>query len=447
VVVVLLVLAAAGTAYLVDPDRGAPDTPAAVPPPAGLRLPALTTPQPVAAPAPAGHPDAAAVRRALAPVLRDHDLGRHVVAAVATLGGTPLWATGHTSTPASTMKLLTSTAALDVLGPEHRFRTTVVADGRRGVVLVGGGDPLLSSAPQHDWPYAADVATLARATARALRGEGRRAVRVGYDARLFSGPAVDPQWPAGYVGDAVVSPISALWVDEGRAPSGYGRVADPAAAAADAFAAALRRAGITVTGSPRPRPARPGAAELAAVNSPPLGQVVEHTLLVSDNEAAEVLARQVGLAVSGEGSFRAGARAVLDTLSGLGVPTGDARTYDGSGLSRQDRLDPRTLTAVLELAASPDHPALRPVVTGLPVAGFTGSLADRFLQAPRGRGLVRAKTGTLSGVSGLAGIATDREGTPLVFAVLADRIRLPATLDARAALDDATSALAACRCG
>jgi D-alanyl-D-alanine carboxypeptidase/D-alanyl-D-alanine-endopeptidase (penicillin-binding protein 4) len=87
------------------------------------------------------------------------------------------------------------------------------------------------------------------------------------------------------------------------------------------------------------------------------------------------------------------------------------------------------------------------VVTGLPVAGFTGSLADRFLQAPRGRGLVRAKTGTLSGVSGLAGIATDREGTPLVFAVLADRIRLPATLDARAALDDATSALAACRCG
>ena len=447
VLLVLVVLAAAATAYLLGPDRGVPDTPAAVPPPSGLELPALTTPQPVAAAARAGRPDGAAVRRALAPVLRDHDLGRHVVASVATLGGTSLWAAGHTSTPASTMKLLTSTAALHVLGPEHRFRTTVAADGRRGVVLVGGGDPLLASTPQHDWPYAADVVTLARSTARALRGEGRKAVRIGYDAGLFTGPSTDPHWPADYVQDGVVSPISALWVDEGRAVNGYGRVADPAAAAADAFAAALRRAGVRVLGSPRPRPAPDGAPELAAVSSPPLGLVVERTLLLSDNEAAEVLARQVGVAVSGDGSFRAGATAVLDTLSGLGVQTEDARAYDGSGLSRQDRLDPRTLTAVLELAASADHPELRPVVTGLPVAGFTGSLTDRYDLAPRGRGLVRAKTGTLSGVSGLAGIATDREGTPLVFALLADRIHLADTLGARAALDAATSALAACRCG
>jgi D-alanyl-D-alanine carboxypeptidase/D-alanyl-D-alanine-endopeptidase (penicillin-binding protein 4) len=323
----------------------------------------------------------------------------------------------------------------------------VVADGRRGVVLVGGGDPLLAASPQQDWPRAADVVTLARSTARALRGEGRRAVRVGYDARLFTGPADDPHWPASYVGEGVVSPISALWVDEGRPAGGYGRVADPAAAAADAFAAALRRAGIRVIGSPRQRPAPDGAPELAAVTSPPLGLVVERTLLLSDNEAAEVLARQVGLAVSGEGSFRAGARDVLRTLSDLGVPTGDARAYDGSGLSRQDRLDPRTLTAVLELAASPDRPELRPVLTGLPVAGFTGSLAERFDRAVGGRGLVRAKTGTLTGVSGLAGVATDREGTPLVFAILADRIRLADTLDARAALDAATAALAGCRCG
>jgi D-alanyl-D-alanine carboxypeptidase/D-alanyl-D-alanine-endopeptidase (penicillin-binding protein 4) len=183
------------------------------------------------------------------------------------------------------------------------------------------------------------------------------------------------------------------------------------------------------------------------VDSPPLALVVEHTLLTSDNEAAEVLARQVGLAVSGEGSFRAGARAVLATLADLGVPTGDATTYDGSGLSREDRLDPRTLTAVLAVAASAEHPELRAVVTGLPVAGFTGSLAYRFDRAPAGRGLVRAKTGTLSGVSGLAGVATDREGTPLVFALLADRIDLVDTLGARAALDAATSALAGCRCG
>ncbi|MBI2245207.1 MAG: D-alanyl-D-alanine carboxypeptidase/D-alanyl-D-alanine-endopeptidase, partial [Nocardioides sp.] len=168
----------------------------------------------------------------------------------------------------------------------------------------------------------------------------------------------------------------------------------------------------------------------------------------SDNEAAEVLARHVGLASSGDGSFAGGARAVLQVLDGLGVPTQGATTYDGSGLSREDRLDPDTLTAVLGLAASPEQPDLRTVLTGLPVAGFTGSLAERFADLDDvGRGLVRAKTGTLSGVSGLAGIVTDREGRPMVFALLADRIDLVDTLDARAALDGATGALAGCRCG
>jgi D-alanyl-D-alanine carboxypeptidase/D-alanyl-D-alanine-endopeptidase (penicillin-binding protein 4) len=87
------------------------------------------------------------------------------------------------------------------------------------------------------------------------------------------------------------------------------------------------------------------------------------------------------------------------------------------------------------------------VLTGLPVAGFTGSLEYRFDAEDAGRGLVRAKTGTLSGVSGLAGTVVDRDGTPMVFALLADRIALVDTLGARAALDDVTSALAACRCG
>ena len=177
-----------------------------------------------------------------------------------------------------------------------------------------------------------------------------------------------------------------------------------------------------------------------------MSQIVEHTLEISDNEAAEVLAHQVGLAVSGTASFAAGARAVLDTLAALGVPVDDAEVYDGSGLSRDNALDPDTITGVLEVAAAAEHPALRSVVTGLPVAGFTGSLSERFVD-DTGRGFVRAKTGTLSGVSGLAGTVTDRTGVPMVFAVLADRIALVDTLDARAALDDLTSALAACRCG
>jgi D-alanyl-D-alanine carboxypeptidase/D-alanyl-D-alanine-endopeptidase (penicillin-binding protein 4) len=449
VVLVLALLAAAGTTYWLHDGAAPAEGPASVPPPPGLTLPALSPPAPVAEPA-RGSPDPAKVRRALAPLLRDADLGPHVLATVARLDGTLLYSSGTgEATPASTLKLLTATAALDVLGPDHTFDTTVVSDGARGVVLVGGGDPLLASRPSPKaYPRPADVTTLARATARALQAAGRSTVRVGYDTTLFRGPAVSPHWPDSYIPEAVVSPIVPLWVEEGRPTTGFGRVDDPAAAAASVFAGALARAGIAVTGAPRPRRAADGATELARVSSPPLAQVVEHTLLTSDNEAAEVLGRQVGLATSDDGSFAAGARAVLDVLSGLGVPTQGARTYDGSGLSRDDRLDPDALTAVLELAGSADHPELRPVLSGLPVAGFTGSLVERFVtRGAAGRGLVRAKTGTLSGVSGLAGTVTDRQGSPMVFALLADRIDLVDTLGARAALDAATGALAGCRCG
>jgi D-alanyl-D-alanine carboxypeptidase/D-alanyl-D-alanine-endopeptidase (penicillin-binding protein 4) len=132
----------------------------------------------------------------------------------------------------------------------------------------------------------------------------------------------------------------------------------------------------------------------------------------------------------------------------LGVDLTGARWYDGSGLSRENRLAPTTLVGVLQVAASAARPDLRAVVTGLPVAGFTGSLTYRFEDAaPAGRGRVRAKTGTLTGVSALAGIATDLDGHPLVFALVADRVRLPRTLEAREALDDAAATLGACRCG
>ncbi|WP_395693359.1 D-alanyl-D-alanine carboxypeptidase/D-alanyl-D-alanine-endopeptidase [Nocardioides sp.] len=438
VVAVLAILGAATTALLVDRGEEPAAGPAAVAPPPGLALPAVDTPAPVAETA-AGTARPAAVRRAVAGPLGDADLGRHVRALVTDLDGRVLYEQGSgTTTPASTLKLLTTTAVLEVLGPDHTFETTVVAAGRNRVVLVGGGDPLLTHA---------GLRRLAVQTATALRVRDVGAVRVGYDTSLFTGPAVSPFWPAGYVADGVVSPIESLWVDEGRDPSGYGRVTDPAATAATDFAAALQRAGVRVSGTPAETTAPADAAPLATLSSLTLDRIVEHTVEVSDNEAAEVLARQVGLAVSGEGSFAAGARDVLATVRSLGVPTTGAVTHDGSGLSRMDRLDPRTLTSVLEVAGAEDHPELRAVVTGLPVAGFTGSLAERFETAPGGRGFVAAKTGTLTGVSGLAGIVTDASGTPMLFALVADRVAVVDTLDARAALDDAASALAGCRCG
>ncbi len=428
--------------------------PAAVAPPEGLSLPALSSPSPVATPVTdltAGSLDPAKVRRALAAALGDPDLGPDVFASVSGLGqDTPVFSRGDGVTvPASTMKLLTTTAALATFGPDHTFTTDVVAGGKGRVVLVGGGDPFLASRPAGDAdPARADVVSLARATAKALDKQGVTRVRVGYDDSLFTGPSVNPHWPGDYVPDGVVAPITALWVDEGRPASGLGRVADPSASAAAAFAGALSRDGIEVVGPPQTHRAEPDAPALASVESAPLAEIVEQVLAVSDNEAAEVLAHHVGLETMGRGTFAGGGRGVLRVLDGLGVPLAGARVHDGSGLSREDRLDPDTLVAVLQVAASEAHPELRAVVTGLPVAGFTGSLAYRFEDAARqGRGRVRAKTGTLSGVSALAGVATDLDSHPMVFVLAADRVALLDTLDARDALDALAAALGACHCG
>ncbi len=427
--------------------------PAKVAPPPGLSLPSARRAALVAAPSPDRPADRAAVRRALARLVRSKALGPHAAVQVADLGdGRIRYRHGaDLVTPASTMKLLTTTAALSALGPDHRFVTRAVA-GRHGrtVTLVGGGDPLLARAPVDGdtYPARADLQTLARATARALRGIGRTKVRVRYDTSLFTGPAVDPHWEPNYIPDDVVSPITPLWVDEGRDADrpGY-RSADPAAAAADAFAAALGKRKITVVGKPREAAAPHRAKALAAVRSAPLAETVQHILEVSDNEGAEVLARQTALAVGKPASFQGGVRAVRAVLGHLGIDTAGDRIHDGSGLSRQDRLHPGTLLDVLETVSGDAHPELRPVVESLPVAGFTGSLAYRFETADKASlGRVRAKTGTLTGVHGLAGTVTTADGAVLAFVAVADRVRLPDTLAARATLDRIAAALAGCTC-
>jgi D-alanyl-D-alanine carboxypeptidase/D-alanyl-D-alanine-endopeptidase (penicillin-binding protein 4) len=417
-------------------------------------LPAQQAAGAVARPAPERAIDPTAVRKSLAAAVRDKDLGRNVAVDVAQLSnGQQVYTHGPgLITPASTMKLLTTTAALSALGPDHRFRTSVVAPRTSNqVTLVGGGDPLLARNPntaETDYPVSADLRTLAKSTARSLKESARTRIRLNYDTSLFSGPSVNPAWPSSYISGNVISRISPLWVDEGRRHTGLlSRSADPAMDAARIFASHLQQDGIKVVGQPRLKVAPKDAQELAFVRSAPLAQIVQHILEVSDNEGAEVLARQVAIKEGQPASFAGGVVAVRKVLTRLGVDLAGDRFYDGSGLSRHDRLHPDTLLKVIETASSPSHPELRPVTTDLPVAGFTGSLAYRFETSnPAGLGRVRAKTGTLTGVSGLAGTVTSDDGSVMAFVAIADKVKVARTLGARAALDQIASALAGCRC-
>jgi serine-type D-Ala-D-Ala carboxypeptidase/endopeptidase (penicillin-binding protein 4) len=168
---------------------------------------------------------------------------------------------------------------------------------------------------------------------------------------------------------------------------------------------------------------------------------------VSDNDLAEALGRALAQHDLGVADFAHEAAAITARLRSAGVPVGGLRLYDASGLSRLDRVSPQTLVAVLRLAVDPAQPRLRPIAEGLPIAGLTGTLADRYRHPPvsLAAGDLRAKTGTLRGVSGLAGMVVDADGRLLVFAFLTDRASSPSA--AEAALDRLASRLASCGCG
>jgi serine-type D-Ala-D-Ala carboxypeptidase/endopeptidase (penicillin-binding protein 4) len=307
--------------------------------------------------------------------------------------------------PASNEKLPVTFAALTTLGASYRYETDVLGEGRqdgtvwRGpVVLKGGGDPTLSLDGL-------------RALALQLRAGGIRRI---------AGPILgDESWydvrrtVAGWRPDFYINespPLSALVVDRAR----FGRYVsrDPPLAAATLFRAALRRAGVAVTGSARVGVTPHDALPLAFVESPPLASIIRFMDHESDNFTAEMLLKELGAMQLGHGTSAAGAAVVMRELADAGVPTAGVRIVDGSGLSLLDRLTANALTALLRAAWM--NPDVRPVLrSALPVAGVNGTLEDRMRTGPA-HGTVLAKTGTTSEASALSGYVRDR----YAFAVL-----------------------------
>lgn len=383
--------------------------------------------------------DAAKVSAAVQSASGQPLLGPHVGVSVRELDGDELLMTSPDAfIPASTTKLLTGYAALTTLDPEERFRTTTVLDGDR-LVLVGGGDPYLMATPDdRGFAARADLATLADRTVAALGEQGVTQVQLAYDDTLFTGPADNPTWEPTYAAQNQVSPITALWVDRGRIDKR--RVDDPSGSATKIFAAQLVERGIAVT-EVQPGQAPVDAEPVAQVEGPTVAQAVERMAVTSDNGAAEVLARHVALGSGAEPSFEGAASSVITALDAGGVDTTGLVLRDGSGLSRQNRIAPSTLTSVVAAAA-----LAAPQLTGdLPVAGFTGTLVERFVGVA-GRGLARVKTGALNQVHSLAGTVTTADGVVLSVAVMVDQADVARALDARAAVDAVVASLASCSC-
>jgi D-alanyl-D-alanine carboxypeptidase/D-alanyl-D-alanine-endopeptidase (penicillin-binding protein 4) len=400
----------------------------------------------------ARRPTSAGLQAALSPLLSDPRLGGRVGFDIADgdTGETLLSRNASTpATPASTVKVLTAVAALSVLGAQDRLATQVVAGAGDEIVLVGGGDMLVASGrgtPSQVVGHAG-LADLADETAAALRAAGRTAVALTLDDTLFTGPRLAATWKPADLTNGFVAPVAPLALENGRALAGApAKAADPALAAARTFATLLRARGVPVAATVRRGRAPAGAPPFAQVLGASVGDVVEHMLDESDNTVAEVLARLVAVRAGFPVTFDGAGQAVVAAVGDLGVPTAGATLVGGSGLARGGLVAPRTLTAALLLAASPDHPELRPVLTGLPVAGVTGTLAGRYTSPAQRRaaGLVRAKTGTLAGASSLAGVVVDAEGRLLAFTVVADRVAV--TADARDVLDGIAAVLAGCGC-
>ena len=315
--------------------------------------------------------------------------------------------------PASNQKLITIATALDVLGPQARLATTLVAatEPVGGVVtgdvwLVGGGDPTFSTSAFADAYWGIYAPTADRLAADlAAAGVTRITGRVNADASRFDDVPGAPGWKPEFI-PAQSPPISALTID--RAATA------PSLRAARAVRRALVRAGIQV-GPARIAPA-PAAdpVELARVESAPVGILAELAGRDSDNFVAEMLLKAAAVEATGRGTTAAGVETERGVLAELGVPDRGLALVDGSGLSYDNRATAAALS--LLLARIDDDPALGPAMrTSLATAGVNGTLASRMQSGPAA-GLVRAKTGSLNDASSLSGYAGE-----CAFSVLVQR--------------------------
>ncbi|MQY17991.1 D-alanyl-D-alanine carboxypeptidase/D-alanyl-D-alanine-endopeptidase [Nocardia macrotermitis] len=433
--------------------------------------PQAPSPQLAAASATAPAPSKQGLSSALAGVAASPDLGSFSGSVTDAVTGDVLWSKDSDKPiiPASTAKILTAAAALLVLPSDHRVSTEVVAaPGSNTLVLVGGGDPTLTA--QADGKgYYADGPKLADLVAQ-IRATGRTFSSVVVDNSAYSGPTQAPGWDPADIAGGSWAPIESVMLDGGRlnplveySP----RSATPALDTGRRLALSLGMDPAAVRAGKAPV----GAAAVAKVQSAPLHDRLTQMMLHSDDVLAETIGREIAVAAGAQPSFAGAAQATLTTLNAAGFDTTGVVLHDNSGLSTDDRVPARLLNKILTEAAGAPGTAqtsatqtqtstqsaavassagasaepLAPLLDYLPVGAGTGSLAYRFT-TPRDHvaaGWVRAKTGTLSVSSALAGYVLDNDGRVLTFALMSND-RPPEA--SRPALDAVVATLRNCGC-
>lgn len=338
---------------------------------------------------------------------------------------TPLFAANatHASPPASVEKLYTSTTALLLLGPEARLNTTVLGAGtldaegtwQGDLYLRGGGDPTFGSSALIRSLYGGQGASVS-ALAEQLAARGIKRVEgsiVGDESFLDSlrgGPTT------GYAQDREVEgTLSGLAFNRGEVGHQHGAHA-PAAYAAQQLQRALRALHITVSEGVAAGPTpTAGTQQLAVVQSPTLATLLGLMDRASDNFFAETLVKDLGALFGGAGTTPAGAKVVRDTMAKrLGIRP---IVYDGSGLSHSDRTTPLAVASLLVALSGTQLGSI--LLADLAVAGRSGTLVHR-MRGTSASGRCQAKTGTLNGVSNLAGWCESLSGHTLAFCFLID---------------------------
>lgn len=314
--------------------------------------------------------------------------------------------------PASNVKLITASVALEVLGANFKYTTTIKGVvGAGGVVqgnlyLVGGGDPVLDSpwwtGPNQHYPPINKTSPEALADQIKAAGVTSITGSVVGDATRYDGELYPSSW-ASDVRFTDGGPVSALLINDSRESATVAST-DPVVGAATVLAALLTERGITVGTPSVAGPAPVDAPIITSIDSVPLPGILAEMLSTSDNSTAEMVLKEIGLAASGAGTREAGLAVLMSTMQTWGIPTEGILLVDGSGLSDDDRMTCAALLKVLQHGSVADA-----VGEGLAVGGAPGTtLYDAFLTGEPLSGVIRAKTGTLTNLAD----GTTNDGKP-----------------------------------